>query len=80
MMSLANTEDNLSSSLLKVASLEISLSAAGEKFLFMQKLREFVSVICEFLQVWIICFMSFLVNSRLVNFLNIYGSALLLLH
>ncbi|KAL8549383.1 hypothetical protein ACS0TY_008278 [Phlomoides rotata] len=50
MMSLANTEDNLSSSLLKVASLEISLSAAGEKFLFMQKLREFVSVICEFLQ------------------------------
>lgn len=54
MMSLANTEDNLSSSLLKVTSLEISLSAAGEKFLFMQKLREFVSVICEFLQVRII--------------------------
>ncbi|KAK6133868.1 hypothetical protein DH2020_032389 [Rehmannia glutinosa] len=44
------TEENLSSSLLNVASLENSLSAAGEKFLFMQKLREFVSVICEFLQ------------------------------
>ncbi|KAK6133810.1 hypothetical protein DH2020_032521 [Rehmannia glutinosa] len=50
MMSLAKTEENLSSSLLNVASLENSLSAAGEKFLFMQKLREFVSVICEFLQ------------------------------
>ncbi|KAL6543753.1 hypothetical protein OROGR_010250 [Orobanche gracilis] len=50
MMSLAKTEENLSSSLLNVTSLENSLSAAGEKFLFMQKLREFVSVICEFLQ------------------------------
>lgn len=52
-MSLAKTEENLSSSLLNVASLENSLAAAGEKFLFMQKLREFVSVICEFLQVWL---------------------------
>ncbi|KAI3452989.1 hypothetical protein Pfo_009652 [Paulownia fortunei] len=50
LMSLAKTEENLSSSLLNVVSLENSLSAAGEKFLFMQKLREFVSVICEFLQ------------------------------
>ncbi|PIM98413.1 hypothetical protein CDL12_29109 [Handroanthus impetiginosus] len=50
MASLAKTEENLSSSLLNVTSLENSLSAAGEKFLFMQKLREFVSVICEFLQ------------------------------
>lgn len=53
-MSLEKTEENLSSSLQNVTSLENALSAAGEKFLFMQKLREFVSVICEFLQVWII--------------------------
>ncbi|KAK4423605.1 Transcriptional repressor ILP1 [Sesamum alatum] len=50
MVSLAKTEENLSSSLLNITSLENSLAAAGEKFLFMQKLREFVSVICEFLQ------------------------------
>ncbi|XP_047972328.1 transcriptional repressor ILP1-like [Salvia hispanica] len=50
MVSLEKTDENLSSSLLNVTSLEDSLSAAGEKFLFMQKLREFVSVICAFLQ------------------------------
>ncbi|KAL1568479.1 transcriptional repressor ILP1-like [Salvia divinorum] len=50
MVSLAKTDENLSSSLLNVTSLEDSLSVAGEKFLFMQKLREFVSVICAFLQ------------------------------
>ncbi|CAA0818629.1 GC-rich sequence DNA-binding factor-like protein [Striga hermonthica] len=44
-MSLAKTEENLTSSLLNITTLENSLSAAGEKFLFMQKLREFVSVI-----------------------------------
>ncbi|KAK4483587.1 hypothetical protein RD792_010786 [Penstemon davidsonii] len=50
MLSLAKTDENLSSSLVNVTTLENSLSAADEKFLFMQKLREFVSVICEFLQ------------------------------
>ncbi|GFP96630.1 pax3- and pax7-binding protein 1 [Phtheirospermum japonicum] len=50
MMSLEKTEENLNSSLLNVTSLENALSAAGEKFVFMQKLREFVSVICAFLQ------------------------------
>ncbi|KZV30463.1 hypothetical protein F511_23470 [Dorcoceras hygrometricum] len=50
MVSLAKNEENLSSSLLNVTSLEDSFSAAGEKFLFMQKLRDFVSVLCEFLQ------------------------------
>ncbi|KAI3467139.1 hypothetical protein Pfo_023802 [Paulownia fortunei] len=50
MVSLAKTEETLSSSLPNVTTLENSLAAAGEKFLFMQKLREFVSVICEFLQ------------------------------
>ncbi|KAL8052809.1 hypothetical protein ABFX02_05G029000 [Erythranthe guttata] len=50
MMSLAKSEENLSSSLRNVLSLEDSLAAAGEKFVFMQKLREFVSVLCEFLE------------------------------
>lgn len=63
MMSLAKTEENLSSSLLNVTSLDDSLKAAGEKFLFMQKLREFVSVICAFLQVWIILHIEFCVLS-----------------
>ncbi|XP_057810117.1 transcriptional repressor ILP1 [Salvia miltiorrhiza] len=49
-VSLAKTEENLSSSLLNVTSLEDSLSAADEKFRFMQKLRDYVSAICEFLQ------------------------------
>lgn len=51
MLSLTRTDENLSASLLKVTALENSLSAAGEKFIFMQKLRDFVSVICDFLQV-----------------------------
>ncbi|CAL5399571.1 unnamed protein product [Camellia sinensis] len=50
MASLTRTDENLSSSLLNITSLEKSLSAAGEKFIFMQKLRDFVSVICDFLQ------------------------------
>ncbi|CAN4124748.1 unnamed protein product [Withania somnifera] len=48
--SLHKTEENLSASLSKVTSLENSLSAAGEKYMFMQKLRDFVSVICALLQ------------------------------
>ncbi|CAK7323796.1 unnamed protein product [Dovyalis caffra] len=47
---LAKADDNLSASLMNVTDLEKSISAAGEKFIFMQKLRDFVSVICEFLQ------------------------------
>lgn len=62
-MSLAKTEENLSSSLLNVTSLDDALKAAGEKFLFMQKLREFVSVICAFLQVRIILYIEFCVLS-----------------
>lgn len=50
-LSLAKTDENLSASLMNITALERSLSAAGEKFIFMQKLRGFVSVICEFLQV-----------------------------
>ncbi|WMV28152.1 hypothetical protein MTR67_021537 [Solanum verrucosum] len=48
--SLHKTEENLSASLSKVTTLENSLSAAGEKYMFMQKLRDFVSVICALLQ------------------------------
>ncbi|KAJ6428582.1 hypothetical protein OIU84_020293 [Salix udensis] len=47
---LSKTDENLSASLMNVTALEKSISAAGEKFIFMQKLRDFVSVICEFLQ------------------------------
>ncbi|XAR64176.1 hypothetical protein NMG60_11024421 [Bertholletia excelsa] len=50
MTSLTRTDENLAASLLKVTALENSLSAAGEKFLFMQKIRDFVSVVCDFLQ------------------------------
>lgn len=51
MASLNKTEENLSASLSNVTTLENSLSAAGEKYMFMQKLRDFVSVICTLLQV-----------------------------
>lgn len=51
MSSLSRTDENLTASLLKITALENSLSAAGEKFIFMQGLRDFVSVICDFLQV-----------------------------
>lgn len=53
MSSLTRTDENLSSSLANITALEKALAAAGEKFIFMQKLRDFVSVICDFLQVWI---------------------------
>ncbi|KAK3041287.1 hypothetical protein RJ639_001389 [Escallonia herrerae] len=48
--SLTRTEENLSASLLNAGALESSLAVAGEKFIFMQKLRDFVSVMCDFLQ------------------------------
>ncbi|XP_062158277.1 transcriptional repressor ILP1 isoform X2 [Alnus glutinosa] len=49
-MSLTKTDDDLSASLSNITALEKSLSAANEKFIFMQKLRHFVSVICDFLK------------------------------
>ncbi|KAL9691494.1 hypothetical protein QQ045_011918 [Rhodiola kirilowii] len=48
--SLSKTKENLSASILNVTNFEKSLSAAGEKFIFMQKTRDFISVICDFLQ------------------------------
>ncbi|KAM0961414.1 hypothetical protein ACFX15_020247 [Malus domestica] len=50
-LSLTKTDENLSASLLNITALEKSLSAADEKYQFMQKLRDFVSAICDFLQV-----------------------------
>lgn len=58
--SVLKTDENLSASLLSITTLEKALSAAGEKFIFMQKLRDFVSVICDFLQVWISYLMSYM--------------------
>ncbi|KAL5976516.1 hypothetical protein ACLOJK_020849 [Asimina triloba] len=51
MSSIVRTDENLCASLINITALEKSLSAAGEKFIFMQKLRDFVSVLCDFLQV-----------------------------
>jgi hypothetical protein len=49
--SLFRTNESLSSSLAAVASLERSLAGAYEKYLYMRQLRDYVSVLCEFLQV-----------------------------
>lgn len=47
---LEKTDENLSASLLNVTDLEKARAAADEKYIFMQKLRDFISVLCEFLQ------------------------------
>lgn len=49
---LHKTEDNLSSSLLNISTLENSLAATGDKYVFMQKLRDYIAVLCDFLKVW----------------------------
>ncbi|KAJ0983462.1 hypothetical protein J5N97_011717 [Dioscorea zingiberensis] len=48
--SLMRTDENLSEALSDITSLEKSLEAAGDKFIFMQQLRDFISVMCDFLQ------------------------------
>ncbi|XP_039139753.1 transcriptional repressor ILP1 [Dioscorea cayenensis subsp. rotundata] len=48
--SLMRTDENLSEALSDITSLEKSLEAAGERFIFMQQLRDFISVISDFLQ------------------------------
>ncbi|KAI5440224.1 hypothetical protein KIW84_025525, partial [Lathyrus oleraceus] len=50
MSSLNQTDENLSASLLKITDLENSLVVADEKYKFMQKLRNYVANICDFLQ------------------------------
>ncbi|XP_014497962.1 transcriptional repressor ILP1 [Vigna radiata var. radiata] len=50
MSSLSKTDENLSASLLNITALENSLVVADEKYRFMQKLRSYVTNICDFLQ------------------------------
>lgn len=64
MSSLNQTDENLSASLLKITDLENSLVVADEKYKFMQKLRNYVSNICDFLQVTM-----FLASSKFLSFL-----------
>ncbi|EFJ52932.1 hypothetical protein VOLCADRAFT_86421 [Volvox carteri f. nagariensis] len=45
------TADNLTASLAKVEQLESELKAAGDKYLYMQKLRAYVADLCDCLQV-----------------------------
>lgn len=47
---LHKTEDNLSSSLLNISTLETSLETTGKKYVFMQKLRNYIAVLCDFLK------------------------------
>ncbi|MED6118515.1 hypothetical protein PIB30_003260 [Stylosanthes scabra] len=48
--SLNKTDENLSASLLNITTLENSLELADEKYRFMQRLRNYVANICDFLQ------------------------------
>ena len=51
MTSLVGVDENLAASLLNISVLEKSSSDTGEKYIFMQRLRNFVKNICDFLQV-----------------------------
>ncbi|XP_057536885.1 transcriptional repressor ILP1 [Amaranthus tricolor] len=50
MTSLVGVDENLAASLLNISVLEKSSSDTGEKYIFMQRLRNFVKNICDFLQ------------------------------
>ncbi|KAI3837087.1 hypothetical protein MKW98_005420 [Papaver atlanticum] len=50
MSALDRNDENMSAALSNIIDLENSLAHADEKFVFMQKLQDFVSVICDFLQ------------------------------
>ncbi|BBN20396.1 GC-rich sequence DNA-binding factor [Marchantia polymorpha subsp. ruderalis] len=47
---LYRTQENLTSSVQTVSALEKTLAAAGEKYIYMQELRDYISVLCDFLQ------------------------------
>ncbi|XP_008800013.2 transcriptional repressor ILP1-like [Phoenix dactylifera] len=47
--SLVRTDTHLSEALSEITSLEKSLKSADEKYVFMQQLRDFISVMCDFL-------------------------------
>ncbi|CAM6084681.1 unnamed protein product [Calypogeia fissa] len=46
----ARTQDYLESAVKNVSTLERTLTAAGDKYLYMQKLRDYISILCDFLQ------------------------------
>ncbi|KAL9224322.1 hypothetical protein vseg_000368 [Gypsophila vaccaria] len=48
--SLSQVEENLLTALTNITTLDKSSSLTGEKYIFMQKLRDFIAVICDFLQ------------------------------
>ncbi|KAK9697116.1 hypothetical protein RND81_08G016000 [Saponaria officinalis] len=47
---LSQVEESLLTALTNITTLDKSSSFTGEKYIFMQKLRDFISVICDFLQ------------------------------
>lgn len=67
---LNKTDENLSASLLNITTLENSLLAADEKYRFMQKLRNYVTNICDFLQVIIILASLFFQCSKFLTFIT----------
>ncbi|XP_020269392.1 transcriptional repressor ILP1-like [Asparagus officinalis] len=50
MDSVAKTDENLAEALSDITTLEKSLQEAGDKYIFMQQLRDFISVTCDFLK------------------------------
>ncbi|PKA46429.1 hypothetical protein AXF42_Ash012561 [Apostasia shenzhenica] len=48
--SLARNDENLSEALSNITTLENSLEDAGDKYVFMQQLRDFISITCDFLK------------------------------
>lgn len=79
MSSLSKTDENLSASLLNITALENSLVVADDKYRFMQKLRNYVTNICDFLQV--IVFLVFFCFSRsfIINYKTRLGSTIIFL-
>ena len=66
MSSLNKIDENLSASLLNITALENSLALADEKYRFMQKLRNYVTNICDFLQVIIFLSSKFFIFSSCI--------------
>ena len=48
---LHKTEENLSASLHNISTLEKTLVMSSEKYVYMQKLRDYIAVLCDFLKV-----------------------------
>jgi len=71
---LFRTNESLSSSLTAVASLERSLAGANEKYLYMQELRDYVSVLCEFLQVRHIALSGILQGCLIGGVMEVFGT------